>query len=221
MKLQYPVDNEQIFLPNNIDITKMGNSNDNNGEGWEGLDPDNSGDSEEDDAANSIDFRLTNIETTAIFFAHYFHIDIEQKYHVCDIANTFFDLVKRHTDLRYGPISLVDPGIGVNNFACWYEFDVEQQMNEVNCKMVRNIEMFYTVDLSDDRLDADIADLLREHAIYYADNEKYYIATYCVLYAIYDYLKNHPDRTINTFKYFVSVNPFEKNTIVARRKVIY
>ena len=220
MKLEYPVDNEQIFLPNNIDLTKMGNADSDNGEGWEGLDPDDSGDSSEEDS-NSINIKFTNIANNAIFFAHYFHVDIEYDYNVFDIINVFFDLVKRHTDLRYGPISLIDPGIGVNNFACWYEFDAEESMNEVNCKMVKNIQMFYTVDLSDDRLDNDIAELLKEHAIYYEDNEKYYIATYCAIYALYDYLKNFKDRVVNSGKYLVSVNAFEKNTIIARRKVVY
>lgn len=219
MKLKYPVDNEQIFLPNNIDITNMGDI-ENEDEDFDPIDPDDEYEDEEDVEGKSIDIKLTSIISDALLLSDYFRIHIGSD-HIEDIANVFFDLVKRNAELREYPVALIDPGLEVNNFGAWYEYDAESETNEIYCQMIKHIQMYYNIDISDNRLALDIAELLRPYAIYYGNNDIYHIATFCVIYSIYRYIRRHKHRIIKTNKYLISNNPMEKNCIVAKRKVIY
>lgn len=220
MKLSYPVDNEQIFLPHHIIQSGLMGS-----EGEE-YDPDYNPDEEDGDGdddqeqCDSIDIRFTNIASNAIFFADYFKRGLIKENNIIDLAEAFFELVKLQTELQNGPIKLLDPIGYINNFSCWFEFNEEESMIEIYFKRISNMEGQLGRDLSDKRMDKDIWDILVKRAIYYADFIEYYLATFSVVYAIYDYCRTHKDRIVAIGRYKVGFNNSARNTMTAKRKVL-
>ena len=221
MKLQFPVDNEQIFLPNNIE-QKFGMYEDNinnEREDWE-EDWDSDDDSQEQGKENIIDITYTSIPYNAAFLANYFIRKVIKPSNVVDLAEAFFDLIKRRAELHDGPILVRDPAEHIYNFLCWYEFDADNLVNEVHCKRIwKADETGDIMDLSDSKLTVDIGEVLRPKAIYYANYDEYHVATFSVIYTLYDYLRNHKYRTVDTGRYKIGFTVEERNTIVAKRPI--
>lgn len=219
MKLAYPVDNEQIFLPNNV--TQKGIFGDSGDDFNPDVNPDD-GDEEypcPPDCGDGINIRFTPIIHDATFLAHYFDRFIGEN-NVIDIIDAFFEIIKRYSeerDLRDGPIALQDPCYGVNNFACWYEYNIENNIHEISCKRVANIDAYRVLYFSDEKLVPFIKEVLARHTIYYIDYQKYYMISSAAIYSLYDYIRNNKQRTVITDKFRTSYTLLEKNTIVARR----
>ncbi len=179
MKLKYPVDNEQIFLPHNI-VQKgiYGNSDNDSSD----IDPD---DSEEGDITpdyeNSIHVRFTPIIDRAIFLTKYFDKWWVSDNNIVDVIDAFIDIIKMHTDLKDGPIALQDPAYGINNFACAYEYDDTENMHEISIQRVSNIDDYKVLYLSDSKLVPTITEVLKRYKMYFVDYDKYYLVTFSAI----------------------------------------
>lgn len=218
MKLKYPVDNEQIFLPHNV--VQNGIYGQNEGDGGDNINPDIDPEPVPDpDWDKTIHVRFTPIPDKATFLANYFARGIGNE-NIVDIIDAFIEVVKNYQDLRSGPIVLVDPACNINNFVAWYEYDERTKMNEISIRRFPDVEKYEVLYFSDQILVPIIIDVLKRHKIYYVDYDKYYLVTFAAIYSLYDYIRNHKDRIIATDKFKTSWNDFEKNTIVARRPVL-
>ena len=218
MKLKYPVDNEQIFLPHNI-VQKgiYGNSDNDSSD----IDSDDSGEGDiTPDYENTIHVRFTPIIDRAIFLTKYFDKWWVSDNNIVDIIDAFIDIIKMHTDLKDGPIALQDPAYGINNFACAYEYDDTENMHEISIQRVSNIDDYKVLYLSDSKLIPTITEVLKRYTMYFVDYDKYYLVTFSAIYSLYDYIRNHKDRIIETNKYKINWNKFDKNTIIAKRPII-
>jgi hypothetical protein len=132
MKLKYPVDNEQIFLPHNIVQKGIYGNNDNDSSD---IDPDDSGEGDiTPDYENIIHIRCTPIIDRAIFLTKYFDKWSVSDNNIVDVIDAFIDIIKMNCDLKDGPIALQDPAYSINNFVCIYEYDDNENMHEINPK---------------------------------------------------------------------------------------
>jgi len=218
MKLKYPVDNEQIFLPHNI-IQKgiYGNSDNDSSD----IDPDDSGEDDiTPDYENTIHVRFTPIIDRAIFLTKYFDKWWINDNDIVNIIDAFIDIIKMHTDLKDGPIALQDPAYNINNFSCVYEYDDKENMHEISIQRVSNIYDYKVLYLSDSKLVPTITEVLKRYKMYFVDYDKYYLVTFSAIYSLYDYIRNHKDRIVETNRYKINWNEFDRNTIIAKRPII-
>jgi hypothetical protein len=218
MKLQYPVDNEQIFLPHNI-VQKgiYGNSDNDSSD----IDPDDSGEGDiTPDYENIIHIRCTPIIDRAIFLTKYFDKWSVSDNNIVDVIDAFIDIIKMHSDLKDGPIALQDPAYSINNFVCVYEYDDNENTHEIRIRRVSKIKDYGVLYLSDPKLVPTITEVLKRYKMYFVDYDKYYLVTFSAIYSLYDYIRNHKDRIIETNKYKINWNEFDKNTIIAKRPII-
>jgi len=218
MKLKYPVDNEQIFLPHNIVQKGIYGNNDNDSSD---IDPDDSGEGDiTPDYENIIHVRFTPIIDRAIFLTKYFDKWLINDNDIVNIIDAFIDIIKMHTDLKDGPIALQDPAYNINNFSCVYEYDDKENMHEISIQRVSNIYDYKVLYLSDSKLVPTITEVLKRYKMYFVDYDKYYLVTFSAIYSLYDYIRNHKDRIVETNRYKINWNEFDRNTIIAKRPII-
>ena len=215
MKFAYPVDNEQIFLPkflSSIIDYKYGDNNYSE-DMWEEI--------EIDETEGEVELIQSFIVDKAIFLSKFLNNYIENYYVYKELADVFFETVACNSDLREGPVTLIDPICGRNNYLCNFEFKLEDLNSSytLKCETKESVKGLEILPYFSPSLEKTIDKVCSRHNIFYSNYHKYcfYIASYCVVYAIFDYLTEHPKKTLKTKYHTIRYDEYDNKTFTVER----